>query len=108
MEALLNSSSNSCVSSDLLREISASLGDLNIASHKISTATVAEALSHLKYGGTSLSSDHFLCASPVLSDFLSNLFTAMLRHGHVPACLRDCILQPIPKPGKDPSLSDNY
>lgn len=32
----------------------------------------------------------------------------MLRHGYVPKSLRDCILQPIPKPGKDPSSSDNY
>ena len=32
----------------------------------------------------------------------------MLRHGYVPNSLRDCILQPIPKPGKDPSNSDNY
>ena len=26
----------------------------------------------------------------------------------MPNSLRDCILQPIPKPGKDPSSSDNY
>ena len=32
----------------------------------------------------------------------------MLRHGYVPKSLRDCILQPIPKPGKDCSVSDNY
>ena len=31
------------------------------------------------------------------------------RQNHiVPASLRDCILVPIPKPGKDPSCSDNY
>ena len=46
--------------------------------------------------------------SPVLSEFLSDLFTAILRHRYVPNSLRDCILQPIPKPGKDPSSSDNY
>ena len=33
---------------------------------------------------------------------------AILRHGIVPESLRDCILVPIPKPGKDPSSSDNY
>ena len=32
----------------------------------------------------------------------------MLRHDYVPDSLRDCILQPILKPGKDPSTSDNY
>ena len=31
-----------------------------------------------------------------------------MRHGYVPNSLRDCILQPIPKPGKDLSNSDNY
>ena len=53
-------------------------------------------------------SNYFICASSVLSAFLSKLFTAMLRHGYVPKSLRDCILQPIPKPGKDSSVSDNY
>ena len=39
---------------------------------------------------------------------LSWLFTAMLRHEIVPDSLRDCILVPILKPGKDPSSSDSY
>ena len=29
-------------------------------------------------------------------------------HGYMPAALRDCTLVPIPKPRKDPTLSDNY
>ena len=32
----------------------------------------------------------------------------MLRHGYVPAPLRDCVLRPIIKPGKDPCDSDSY
>ena len=44
----------------------------------------------------------------VLCVHLSKLITAMIRHGIVPASLRDCILVPIPKLGKDPSNSDNY
>ena len=34
----------------------------------------------------------------------------MLRdgHGYVPKSVRDCVLQPILKPGKDPSDSDSY
>lgn len=32
----------------------------------------------------------------------------MLRPGYVPNSLRDCVLQPIIKPGKDPSDSDSY
>ena len=43
-----------------------------------------------------------------LTGVLSRLFTAMLRHGYIPECLRDCILKPILKPGKDPSNSDSY
>ena len=39
---------------------------------------------------------------------LSQLFTSVVRHGYVPKLLRDCILQLIPKPGKDPTCSDNY
>ena len=39
---------------------------------------------------------------------LSYIFTAMLRHGYVPTSLRDCVLRPIIKPGKDPSDSDSY
>ena len=50
----------------------------------------------------------YIYASSSLTEFLSKLFTAMLRHGYVPQCLRDCIMQPIPKPGKDPSGSDSY
>ena len=38
---------------------------------------------------------------------LSQLFTAVVRHGYLPKLLRDCILQLIPKPGKT-QLADNY
>ena len=37
-----------------------------------------------------------------------SLFTAMLHHGVIPDSLRDCILVPIPKPGKNPLFSDSY
>ena len=49
-----------------------------------------------------------ICASSSLASPLSKLFTAMLRHGYVPDCLRNYVLQPILKPGKDPSDSDSY
>ena len=32
----------------------------------------------------------------------------MLRHGHFPERIRDCLLVPIPKKGKDISLSESY
>ena len=61
-----------------------------------------------KSDGTSLSSNHLILASPVIASFLSHLFTLILRHGYMPKALRDCLLIPIPKPNKDPSLSDSY
>lgn len=77
----------------------------------VSPGVVSEAFSRIKPGksdGSDLFSNHYTCAAPVLTSFLSNMFTIMLRHGYIPKCLRDCVLQPIPKPGKDPSDSENY
>ena len=61
-----------------------------------------------KSDGSSLSSNHFISAAPVLNVLNSRLFTVILRHGYIPSNIRDCILQLIPKPGKDPFCSDNY
>ena len=63
-----------------------------------------------KVDGSDLDSTHFIQALPVIDVFLSSLFTIFLRHGHLPACLKesDCILVPVPKPGKDPTTGDNY
>ena len=60
------------------------------------------------HDGSMFMSNHFIYAKDALSAPLSRLFTAMLRHGIVPDFLRDCILVPIFKPGKDPSSSDSY
>ena len=32
----------------------------------------------------------------------------MIRHGYVPSAIRNCVLQPLLKPGKDPCKSDSY
>ena len=61
-----------------------------------------------KYDGSMFMSNHFIYAKDALSAPLSWLITAMLRHGIVPDSLRDCILVPILKPGKDSSSSDSY
>ena len=58
--------------------------------------------------GKSLMSDHVLYAPPILASKLSRLFTALLRHGYTSGCLRDSIIQPIPKGFKDPAMSANY
>ena len=57
---------------------------------------------------TSLSSDFLIYAAPVIADAYAQLFTAILRHGYVPASLRDCLIVPIRKGQKDPSISGNY
>ena len=111
LKDILNSGCSSSARSDLVSFLNSSLCVSDLEFTTISSATVSAALSQLKLGkseGTNLLSNHFMCASPVLKEFLCNIFTAMLRHGYVPNSLRDCILQPIPKPGKDPSNSDNY
>ena len=61
-----------------------------------------------KADGTSLLSDHLIFALPAIEGFVAKLFTCILRHGYMPAALRDCILVPIPKGNKDPTSSDNY
>ena len=100
--SLLSSGCSSDDRSDFLLFLNCSLSDSDISSAMIMPSNVAESISRLKLGksdGTSLLSNHFICASSVLSEFLSSLFTAMLRHGFIPSSLRDCILHPIPKPG---------
>ena len=77
----------------------------------ISTAVVEDCLKKLgkdKSDGLCLLSNHLLLASPVLTSFLSDFFSVILHHGYMPKLLRDCVVVPIPKPHKDPSLSDNY
>ena len=108
---LVTSFLNSDYSShSLLTNIESSLSS-DLASISVTPHTVSEALLHLKSNksdGTSLMSSHFILASTSLVHLLSKLFTAMLCHGYVPKSLRDCVLQPILKPGKDPSDSDSY
>ena len=72
---------------------------------------VLEAFSHLKpkkSDGSDLDSNHFIMAMPVIVDFLTSLFTIVIRHGYLPPSLKDCVLVPVPKPGKDPSSMDSY
>ncbi len=61
-----------------------------------------------KHDGTTLMSDHLILTEPAIEEFVATLFTCILRHGYMPRDLRGCILVPIPKPYKDPTISDNY
>ena len=88
LKNILSSGCNLAACSDLFSFLDSSLRDSDLKDTFTSPSTIAESLSHLKLGkseGTkfNLLSNHFIYASSVLSGFLSNLFTAMLRHGYV-------------------------
>ena len=109
LKSLLNSQDDLESRSNLLTVIETSLSSDDLVSSNISPEVVSMALKRIKPGksdGTDLFSDHFRYASSSLSDFLAKFFTVMLRHGHIPESLRDCVLQPVLKPGKDPCCSD--
>ena len=111
LESLLNSNPDTQSRTNLQHRIKESIDSSALSSVFIPQETICDAISQLKHSkndGSVFSSNHFIHAKDVLSIPLSKLFTAMIRHGVVPASLRDCILVPIPKPGKDPSCSDNY
>jgi len=61
-----------------------------------------------KVDSAHLSAEHLKHSALSIAGPLSGLFTAVLRHGYMPKCIRDCTLVPIPKNNKDPSSSKNY
>ena len=61
-----------------------------------------------KSDGSGVSSEYLKFAVPVIAESLAAFFTAVLRHGYLPKCLRDCVLLPIRKGGRDASFSENY
>ena len=94
-----------------LTSLSASLSAADLNGLIVSEECIDGAFAHLKSGksdGTSILSDHLIHALPAVRKFLAFLFTSILRHGYMPESLRNCILVPIPKANKDPTLSDNY
>ena len=111
LNQLLNLNPDSLPRDTLLSKLNNVIDTSDISAMVISPSMVSEALAHIKRGrndGSGLASDHFVYASSAIGPFLSDLFTCMLRHSYVPHVLRDCILQPILKPTKDPSISDSY
>ena len=95
----------------LMSDITCNISASDVKEVVIEPHVVAECLKKLgkdKSDGSSVSSNLLILASPMLYSFLSELFTVILRHGYMPESLRDCTLVPIPKPFKDPTLSDSY
>ena len=77
----------------------------------VSCEDVVQAIHLLKNGksdGLDLFSEHLKYACSAISDGLSIFFTACLRHGFLPKCIRDCVIVPVPKNGKYTSNSNNY
>ena len=108
--SLLNLSDN--VSCDALtNSLSDSLSSSDLESIQFSPECIFQAICNLKLSksdGSGLSSDHLVHAAPVISNTLADLCTAIIRHGHMPEALSNCILVPIPIDQKDPTKSDNY
>ena len=104
---LLNSHVNNMEDPDtLIPDLLESLSSDDLASISIPPETVMHCLGKLgphKSDNSPLSSNHLIAASPVLSTFLSQLFTIILRHGYMPASIRDCTIVPIPKSHLDPT-----
>lgn len=108
--ALLNKHSSASRSS-LLSSVQSSLTVSCLSCVLILEDHVAEAISQLKShksDASGVTSEHIKFASPVIAYPLSSLFTAILRHGHMPESFRNSVLVPIPKGNKDASKSSNY
>ena len=108
---LFNSDLDQSARNSFLADLTDYISKSDLLNTEISSTVVLNALDQLKNGksdDSSLFSNAFIFAESILSNPLSYLFTAVVRHGYDPKHLRDCILQLIPKPGKDPNCSDNY
>ncbi|CAI8047554.1 hypothetical protein GBAR_LOCUS26285, partial [Geodia barretti] len=65
------------------------------------SASIRSSISTSQLQDIKVSSDDVLQA-------ISNLKNACFRHGYLPQCIRDCVIVPVPKSGKDPTSSTNY
>jgi exonuclease III len=78
----------------------------------ISSAEVAEAILQLNAGKSDgdigLTSDHVKYAGVALHDHLALMYSSMLVHNLCPDLMNLATVCPIPKPNKDPTVSNNY
>ena len=88
-----------------------SITALDLADETITESLIYSALLNLgrsKPDDDRLSSNYLLLATFVLTGPLTNIFTAVLRHGYMPTLLSKCTLVHILKRNKDPTVCDNY
>ena len=86
----------------LLGQISSALNPSILGYLCVTVAQVTTAVRKLKRAksdGRQLLSDSVFHAPSSFFLALARMFTATPRHGHIPICIRDAILQPIPKGG---------
>lgn len=95
---------------DMIAELKITSSDLDVV--KVSPDIVYNSIKKLKKGksdGGNLMSDHLISAPCSFIDILAPVFTSLIRHGYMPPCFSDALIQPIPKGNnKDYSLSANY
>ena len=92
-------------------EVTSSLSNTQLQDVLVSVDEIFEVTGNLKSNKSDesgVSSEHLKFAMPVIVESLASFFTAILRHGYMPKCLRDCVLIPIPKSGRLASSSENY
>ena len=107
---ILNKHSSSPLN-PLLSQIQSSLSSSMFQDLYFTDDDVTEAIGQLKpkkSGAGCVISEHLRFSHSVIALPLSQLFTSIVRHGYMPALLRDSILVPVPKSNKDASVSHNY
>ena len=95
----------------MLASAKSKLSAIELSGVSVSEDEVYEAISSFKNRKSDsfgLFSEHLKYACPVIAHDLSVFFTACFRHGYLPKSVRDCVIVPVPKSGKDPSCSQNY
>ena len=89
--------------SDINDRINCSYGD---HSHAISDSSVSDAIKKLKIGKSDgydgLTSDYIINGTPLLTHYLSLLFSLMLSHCYTPTSFCVSTMIPIPKRAADP------
>ena len=90
---------------DAHRQLAEALSSLKISPEELKATMVTpeillNSLQKLKRGkadGGGLMSDHLIFAPSSFLNVLASVLTALLRHGHMPSCFSDALIQPIPK-----------
>ncbi len=110
LSGLLNCN-NATTRNALLEEVESLITAADVDDVVFSVGLVEDCIKVLgrnKSDGSNLSSNHYVLAASILAPPVAEFFSALLRHGFIPTGIRDCVLIPIPKPLKDPSVSDSY